>query len=390
MNFKQSFSLAIKSLATSKMRAFLTMLGIIIGVGAVIILVSVVNGFKQSMVDQFESMGTNLITVSINSRGSNREVSVDQMYEFADENPEMITYISPTVTMMTLPKIGTEELTSTVTGVSEDYDKIKDLDIASGRFLQYMDVKQRIKNCVVGSYVSKEFFDGNAIGNIIKINGLNFNIVGVLEETEDSSEGSGDDCIYLPYTMARTLTRTGKITQYTVFATDNTKIDETISLIEKFLYGIFSNDDAYNVSAISQVLDMLDDLTGRLTLILVAIAGISLIVGGIGIMNIMIVSVTERTREIGIRKSIGAKSRDIMSQFVVEAATTSAVGGVVGIIFGVLVSLLICHLLDVPKVISAGSVFIAFSVSAVIGIVFGYYPAKKAAKLNPIDALRYD
>ncbi len=390
MNFRQSFSLAIKSLATSKMRAFLTMLGIIIGVGAVIILVSVVNGYKQSMVNQFESLGTNLITVSINSRGSNREVSVDQMYEFAEENSDKITYISPTVSIQAYPKIGTEDLSSTMTGVSEEYDKLKGLDITSGRFLQYMDIKQRSKNCVVGSYISKEFFDGNALGNIIKINGINFTIVGVLDETADSTESSTDDCIYVPYSIARTLSRSGRITQYTVFAADNEDMDGTIELIENFLYGIFSSEDAYRVSSVSQVLDMLDELTGQLTLILVAIAGISLIVGGIGIMNIMIVSVTERTREIGIRKSIGAKRRDIMSQFVVEAATTSAVGGVVGIIFGILVSLLVCHLLDVPKVISAGSVVIAFSVSALIGIVFGYYPASKAAKLNPIDALRYD
>ena len=390
MNFKQSFSLAIKSLASSKLRAFLTMLGIIIGVGAVIILVSVVNGYKQSLVDQFETLGTNLINVSINSRGSNREVSVDQMYEFAEENPELITYISPTISMNVYPKIGTEDLSSSMTGVSEEYDKLKGFDISSGRFLQYMDIKQRSKNCVVGSYIAKEFFNGNAVGGMIKINGINFTIVGVLDEIADSTESSTDDCIYVPYTMARTLTRSGRITQYTVFATDNTKMDETIEKIQNFLYGIFSNENAYRVSSVSQMLDMLDDLTGKLTLILVAIAGISLVVGGIGIMNIMIVSVTERTREIGIRKSIGAKRKDIMSQFVVEAATTSAVGGVIGIIFGISVSLIVCHLLEVPKVISLGSVIIAFSVSALIGIVFGYYPASKASKLNPIDALRYD
>ena len=390
MNFKQSFSLAIKSLASSKMRAFLTMLGIIIGVGAVIILVSVMNGFKQSMINEFENMGTNLVNVSINSRGSNRSVSVDQMYEFAEENPDIITYISPTVNMQAYPKIGTNELTSTTTGVSEDFDKMKGFDMSSGRFLQYMDIKQRSKNCVVGSYISKEFFGGRAVGNVVKINGINFTIVGVIDEISDSTEGSTDDCIYVPYTLARTLTRSGRITQYTVFAADKDNINGTIDELKSFLYGIFANENNYRVSSVSQMIDVLDELTGRLTLILVAIAGISLVVGGIGIMNIMIVSVTERTREIGIRKSIGAKQRDIMSQFVVEAATTSAVGGVVGIIFGVIVSILVCHLLDVPKVISMGSVLVAFSVSALIGVLFGYYPAKKAAKLNPIDALRYD
>lgn len=391
MNFTQSFKLAVKSLATSKMRSFLTMLGIIIGVGAVIILVSIVNGYKADMESQFESLGTNLININITPRGSTRKIDVDDMYSFADENPDKIKYISPTVTVQGQAKVKTDVLSSTsITGVNEQYADIKAYDMLSGRFMQFMDIKNRNKVCVVGSYIDKEYFESRAVGQTIKINGVGFTVIGVIDETDDSTEGSGDDMILIPYTNARTLSKMGIVTSYVAFATDKDNIDAAISGIENYLYGILADEDLYTVIAISQVLDMLNDLTSQLTIILVGIAGISLLVGGIGIMNIMLVSVTERTREIGIRKSIGAKRWDILSQFVVEAATTSAVGGIIGIIFGIGVSVAVCKAMGIGIAISVPSVVIAFSVSAAIGMIFGYMPASKAAKLNPIEALRYD
>lgn len=392
MNFKQSFFLALKSLRTSKMRSFLTMLGIIIGIAAVIILVSIVNGFKADMVNQFEQMGTNQISVTIIPRGSNRKIEVEDMYEYAQENPDTIAYISPTVSISGVSvKFGTETADSTsVTGIGEDYGEIKGYDVTQGRFLQYMDIERRQKNCVVGSYIAQEYFGGNAIGQPFKINGNQFTIVGVIDEQADSTEGSADDMVLIPYTLGRSLSRMGTVNSYTVAVTDSNMIDSVVEDIKNFLYKTLANENAYRVIAIAQILDILDDLTGQLTMILVGIAGISLLVGGIGIMNIMLVSVTERTREIGIRKSIGAKRWDIMSQFVVEAATTSAVGGVIGIILGIAVSILVCNLMGIPPAISPLSVIVAFSVSAGIGILFGYMPANKAAKLNPIEALRYD
>lgn len=392
MNFKQSFFLALKSLRTSKMRSFLTMLGIIIGIAAVIILVSIVNGFKADMVNQFEEMGTNQISVTIIPRGSNRKIEVEDMYQYAQENPDTIAYISPTVSISGVSvKFGTETAESTsVTGIGEDYGEIKGYDVTQGRFLQYMDIERRQKNCVVGSYIAQEYFGGNAIGQPFKINGNQFTIVGVIDEQADSTEGSADDMVLIPYTLGRSLSRMGTVNSYTVAVTDSNMIDSVVEDIKNFLYKTLANENAYRVIAIAQILDILDDLTGQLTMILVGIAGISLLVGGIGIMNIMLVSVTERTREIGIRKSIGAKRWDIMSQFVVEAATTSAVGGVIGIILGIAVSILVCNLMGIPPAISPLSVIVAFSVSAGIGILFGYMPANKAAKLNPIEALRYD
>lgn len=390
MSFKQSFILAIKSLSSSKMRAFLTMLGIIIGVAAVIILVSLVDGFKNNMLDQFNSLGANTIAVSIQSRGGTRTVSVEDMLALCDEYPNVLLAASPNVTAGGKAKIGTEELSSSITGVSENYLDVTTTTVEQGRFLTFNDVNTRQKVCVVGSYISKEFFGGNAVGESLKINGNTFKIVGVFEEAADSTEGSSDDKIIIPYTTVRSITRISFVSSYTFAAVDENKSEQAKSVIETYLLSIFNSDDYYTVISMAEMLDMVDELTGQITLILVGIAGISLLVGGIGIMNIMLVSVTERTREIGIRKSLGARRFDIMSQFVVEAATTSAVGGVVGILLGIAVSYAAGALMNLKVIPSPVAILIAFSFSAAIGIMFGYFPANKAAKLNPIDALRHD
>ena len=390
MSFKQSFILALKSLSASKMRSFLTMLGIIIGVGAVIILVSLVDGFKNTMLSEFNSLGANTIAVSIRARGGTRSVDVYDMIKLCEDNPEFLSAVTPSVTVSGTTKIGTEDLSSSITGVTEQYLDVKLSNIAKGRFLTFNDVNTRQKVCVVGSYINKEFFGGAAVGETLKINGNSFKIVGVLEETADSSEGSGDDAIIIPYTTARLISRFSFVGSYTFSASSDEVTDRAKAIIENYLLGVFSDDSYYTVISMAEMLDIMDDLTGKITLILVGIAGISLLVGGIGIMNIMLVSVTERTREIGIRKSLGARRFDIMSQFVVEAATTSAVGGIIGIVFGIVISFAAGALMNIMVSPSALSILIAFGFSAGIGIMFGYFPANKAAKLNPIDALRYD
>ncbi len=389
MGFTQSFKLALKSLSGSKMRAFLTMLGIIIGVSSVIILISLMQGMTGEVTDMFESMGTNLLTVSVQGRGSSRSVDVDDMYALAEEHPDIFLAMSPTVSVQGTVKVGTETYSSSVTGVSEAYNTIGKLEIDEGRFLSYTDMEDRHKVAVVGTYLAKDVFGGDAIGQTVKINGTQYTIIGVLTEQDDSSEGSADDCIYLPYTTASKLTF-GAISSFT-FATTNTDYnDQASDLIDRALYEVFQNEDFYNITDMASLLDQVNEMTGMMTMVLVGIASISLLVGGVGIMNIMLVSVTERTREIGIRKSLGAKRKDIMRQFVIEAGTTSALGGVVGIAFGIGVAILLGNLIGISARPTFGAIALSFGVSLLIGVFFGFAPANKAAKLNPIDALRYE
>lgn len=388
MNFKQSFILALKSLSSSKMRAFLTMLGIIIGIAAVIVLVSMVNGMTKEIIDTFESMGTNLLTVNVTGRGSSRSMGVDDMLAIADENPDIFMGCSPSVGVSGTVKAGSDNISTTVTGVSETFADIRKLTVADGRFLEYIDIEKKQKVCVVGTYIVKELFDGqNPIGETLKINNSVYRVVGILEEKAGGEEKSADDCIYIPYSTA---SRFARINTYYFSTVDEDTVQAGMDLLNQKLLKIFNNDSYFRVSSMDEMINTIDEMTGKMTLILVGVAGISLLVGGIGIMNIMLVSVTERTREIGIRKSLGAKRRDIMSQFVVEAATTSAIGGVLGIILGIAAAFGAGKLMDMPAVISVNSIIIAFTVSAAIGIAFGYFPANKAAKLNPIEALRHD
>ncbi len=398
MNLMESFKMALSNIRASKMRSFLTMLGIIIGVAAVIVIVGLGNGMQLYMTEQFASLGTNTLTVNIMGRGSGRNVSVDQMYEIVEENPDYFSLLSPTVSMQGQIKIGTETASTTsATGVSEDYlSGIKDYTVAQGRNLQYVDMLKRTKVCVIGSYVNQEYFGGQGLGQTLKINGNPFTVVGILAEEADSEESSTDDALYLPYSTAARLSMMGRISSYTVTVPDADNASASKEVLEAELEDIFGDEDAYMVSSMAEVLDMMNSMINVVITILALIAGISLIVGGIGIMNIMLVSVTERTREIGIRKALGAKERFIMSQFVIEAATTSALGGVLGILLGEVLSkvatVVIVMLLDEQMTVvpSTGAIVMAVGISVGIGILFGYLPAKKAAQLNPIDALRYE
>jgi len=391
VNFKQSFRLAIKSLRSSKMRAFLTMLGIIIGVASVIILVSLMNGLSQDMTSRFESMGTNTITVNVMGRGTNRTLSIDEVAKLVEENPDYLDKYSPKVSASVTAKYDVNSVDTTAIGVNEYYDEMQSVEVSSGRFIQYIDCDRRQKVCVIGSYEAQELFAGtNPVGQTVKLNGSAYTVVGVLTENADSEESSDDDVIYVPYTSATRLAGSGTIGSYYLTAVDTDQIETTMTLVENMLYSVFEDENAYRVSSMSEMIDTVNEMTNSIALVLVGIAGISLVVGGIGIMNIMLVSVTERTREIGIRKSLGAKRKDIMRQFIIEAATTSSTGGVIGIIFGLGAAYAAGILLDMTVAPSINAVVIAFSVSVAIGMIFGYFPANKAAKMNPIDALRYD
>lgn len=390
MNFHQSFLLALKSLSTGKVRAFLTMLGIIIGVGAVIIIVSLGQGLQNEMNSAISGLGTDLLTVNVMGRGSSRQVGENDFYEFAEENKDIVRGVSPTATVSATMKFETEELASTLRGVNEQYCDIKNLTVTQGRGIQYVDCYSRMNVCVVGSYLAREVLAGDPIGKQININGFHYEVVGVLEEQADSSEGSSDDMILVPYTCATKLSGGRMMTSYTVAAASADVADQVETALERMLYRVFQSEDAYTILNMASMMTEVNNLVDSMVLFLVAIAAISLLVGGIGIMNIMLVSVTERTREIGIRKSVGAKERDILSQFIIEAGTTSGVGGVIGILFGVVCSGLIGKLVGFTAVATVGAILLAFGVSVGIGILFGFLPARKAAKLNPIDALRYD
>ncbi len=393
MKFTKTIQIAFGSIMSNKLRSFLTMLGIIIGVGAVIILVSIMDGVTGQVTDAFESFGMNNITVSITSRGSTRYVEPEDMYEIIDENPDLFTYCTPNVTLQANLKSQTssESERVSVTGIDETYDKINLLVTEQGRFLQYVDIDKMMKVCVIGTYYEKEYFGrGKALGKTLKINGEPFTVVGVLEEKADSAENSSDQCIYIPYTVASKMNWNSTIGSYTITMKDANKLQRAKAVLERKLMKVLGSSNFYRITATQEILDELNTILGTMKMALVCIAGISLLVGGIGIMNIMLVTVTERTKEIGIRKSLGAKKRSILTQFVVEAATVSGAGGILGIVFGAVVSIVVGKLLKITIIPSFFAVMLAFSVSVAIGIIFGYLPAKNAANLNPIDALRFE
>ena len=398
MNLVETFQMAVQNILSSKMRTFLTMLGIIIGVCAVIVIVGLGNGMQGYIEDSFADMGTDSLTVTIAGRGSSRTVS-EEMYQLVEDNSETFKQISPTVTMSGSVKIGSDSLTATsVTGVSEDYFNMKGYEIAQGRGLQYTDMTGRKKVCVVGQYLNQYYYGGAAVGQTLKVGGTTFTIVGVMAmEGTELEEGGTDDCVFVPYSTAARLSFTGTVSSYTITVQDTDQIAEAKTTLESALYAIFEDDDAYTVGSMAEMVEEMNSMVNMIIYILAGIAAISLVVGGIGIMNIMLVSVTERTREIGIRKALGARESAIMRQFVIEAATTSSLGGVLGIALGFGLSaaatVVIANVMpDTPITVSPSiaAVLIAFGVSAGIGIAFGYLPAKKAAVLNPIDALRYD
>ena len=392
MNILQSFKMAMKSIMGNKMRSFLTMLGIIIGVASVIILVSLVNGQMSYMTESFASMGTNQISVNVTNL-STRSVSVDEMYEFYEDNRDLFAQMTPNVTVSTTVKNGTESSTSTtVSGVSEEYLEMKDMELEAGRFIQYSDIVSRQKVCVVGYYVAWDLYGGvdKALDQTIKIGGNAFRIIGVVSRQDDDEleSGGSDDFVWMPYSCAAKMTRNANISSYTFATADMNHTDEAKTAIDDFLMGIFKDEDLYRITAMSELLDSLNSMIAMMSMLLGGIAGISLLVAGVGVMNIMLVSVTERTREIGIRKALGAKKRTIMQQFVIEAAVTSSIGGVIGIVIGSVATTVIGTAMGMNATPTPSAVAVSFSVSVGIGLLFGYMPANRAANLNPIDALR--
>ena len=397
----ETFRQAIQNVWSNKLRTFLTMLGIIIGVMAVIVIVGLGNGMTQSMRDSFSAMGTNTLSINIWGYGS-RTVTVEDVYAIGTKTPDLIRSISPQIDFSSnTPKVGTTTYRySNVAGVDENFTSMKNYTVAQGRGLQYMDMKDNKQVCVIGDYLNRVAYGGRGVGQTIKLGPYKFRIVGVLNAKVNNTsmqQGSDDDCVYLPYAIAMRLSNTAMASSYIAIMSDESKANEAKAVVEAYLTDLFKSDSAYYVYSASEWLEEMNNMINMVIVVLTGIASISLLVGGIGIMNIMLVSVTERTREIGIRKALGAKERVILSQFVVEAATTSALGGVLGIVLGYIVSMAANHVLpmissdiDVTVSPSFNSIAVAFGISVFIGVLFGYLPAKRAARLNPIEALRYD
>ena len=397
----ETFRQAIQNVWSNKLRTFLTMLGIIIGVMAVIVIVGLGNGMTQSMRDSFSAMGTNTLSINIWGYGS-RTVTVEDVYAIGTKNPDLIRSISPQIDFSNnTPKVGTTTYRySNVAGVDENFTSMKNYTVAQGRGLQYMDMKDNKQVCVIGDYLNRVAYGGRGVGQTIKLGPYKFRIVGVLNAKVNNTsmqQGSDDDCIYLPYTIAMRLSNTAMASSYIAIMSDESKANEAKAVVEAYLTDLFKSDSAFYVYSASEWLEEMNNMINMVIVILTGIASISLLVGGIGIMNIMLVSVTERTREIGIRKALGAKERVILAQFVVEAATTSALGGFLGIVLGYVVSMAANRILpmvasgvDVTVSPSFNSIAVAFGISVGIGVLFGYLPAKRAARLNPIEALRYD
>ncbi|HYE83953.1 MAG TPA: ABC transporter permease [Clostridia bacterium] len=382
--------MAIKSIRSNKVRSFLTMLGVIIGVSSVIAAVAFAQGSTKSITDTIESMGTNLIQVNIMGRNSNRNVTYAQIKEFSDKNSAEIAAVAPQTNSNATVKYKTNTRETNILGTSPDYQTIRSVKAQTGRFLIQNDVDNKQKVAVVGTAVVNDIFEGgNPLGEKIKINGQLFTIVGVLEEKDGGQDEGADDTVIIPVTVSQRLFRSGTIRNFAIQATSPETVDSAMDKLNEFLEKTYKDTDAFRVFNQAAMLENLNSMTGTMTAVLAGIAAISLVVGGIGIMNIMLVSVTERTREIGIRKAIGAKKKNILVQFLIEAIIVTGIGGLLGVLIGLsIIRFVIGGLEIVPEVYSITWTMLSFGISLIVGVVFGLFPAYKAASLNPIEALR--
>lgn len=390
MTFFQAFKIAIKSIFSNKVRSFLTMLGVIIGVSSVISAVAFAQGSTKSITDSIQGLGTNMIQLSITGRGSNKSLKNTDLQEFIDKNSELISGYSPVVSGSVTVKAGNNNKSISLYGISPDYEYIRNKHVQSGRFLLSFDSDYMMKVAVIGTAVANTLYPGeNPIGKELKVNGQVFTVIGLLQETAYSQDNSDDDQIFLPYNVAQRVVQSTNISSYLIQAATPEKVDSAMEKLNTFLGEIYSDTSSYRVFNQSQMLSTLNTITNTLMIVLGGIAAISLIVGGIGIMNIMLVSVTERTKEIGIRKAIGAKKKHIMIQFLIEAIFVTGIGGIIGILIGLGVIKWVVSNFTTP-VFSLTWILISFGISLTIGVIFGLFPAYKAARLNPIEALRFE
>ena len=402
--YKEGFLMAWSSLVANKMRSLLTMLGIIIGVAAVIALVSIGYGVRQQITESISSLGSNLLMVYPGAprtpgvrpvAGANKTIKLSD-YE-AVSKMDSVQAASPVASNSYLTVYMSKNWTTTVNGANADFQYVNNWTMKSGRFITDSQIERRERVAVIGATVAKNLFGNeDPIGKDIRIHKNSFKIVGVLDEKGSGTMGNDqDDVIVVPYTtMMERVMGVDYLRMIYIQAKEGQDLERVQADIENILrvrHGIKNPDlDDFNVNNMASIMKAVEENTATMTLFLGAVAAISLLVGGIGIMNIMLVSVTERTREIGVRKALGATYRTIITQFLIEAVVISLVGGAIGIIVGIGASQLIATVAKLKTVVTTGPILLSFGFSMSIGLVFGLYPARKAAKLNPIDALHYE
>ncbi|MBC1723091.1 ABC transporter permease [Listeria seeligeri] len=386
MKIYQNVKLALKQLLSAKFRTFLTMLGIIIGVFSVILLISIGTAISKNVSTQLGDMGSNLVSVSFYPNNPTEKFTYKEATNLLEDGE----IGSPEV--MQTKAVRTNEHTDDmqVTGINDAYANIKNLELARGRFCSEVDVRYAQKVTVIGADVAKSYFkEQNPVGKYMRISGARYLVIGVLKEKGESLFGSADKKLFIPITSAERLFKTDSIDLYYIQAKSPNQVPSVVKQVDHKMSRLFPNDkDAYSVVNQQEALDTFDSITKTLTVGLGAIAGISLLVGGIGIMNIMLVSVSERTREIGIRKAIGARDSDILLQFLIESVVLSLLGGGIGILLGIFSAQLVTILSDFEMIVSIPTILLAVGFSMFIGVVFGVVPAHKASKKMPIDALR--
>lgn len=395
MKFTQAIKMAVKSLQSNKMRSFLTILGIVIGISSVIILIGIGSGSKETITSAIEGMGTNLLTVSLTGNSAKSLTDSDLK---TIKSYETVSDATPDLTGTATAKVGSQSYTTSVEGVLPGYENIRSVHAALGRFVTQDDNDNRYKVAVVGIEVLQNIYPDmkaseyeTLIGKNISLNGTNFEIVGILESKGTSSAGSSDNRVIVPLSTAERFLKSKNVKTYYVEAKSSDDITPASTELNQFLLEKYNNDSTqFRILTQSELLQTSSSTVNTLTMMLAGIAAISLLVGGIGIMNIMLVSVIERTREIGIRKAIGAKRKDILLQFIIEAIFISCVGGMVGIGIGIFGGVLIQALSTLKVALSFSVMMAAFGFSAAVGIIFGLYPAAKASKLKPIDALSFE
>lgn len=387
--FKENLKMSWMNLIHNKMRSFLTMLGIVIGVASIIALITIVKGAMNGMTSEFSSFGADKISVQAIGTPLKQgliDTDIQKLSEIKD-----VAGVSPTLTGTTnVVYNGSEKTDVLVQGKNNVYfSKTKDL-VETGRGLNILDINSENKVCLIGSDIANELFWGeNPIGKELMIAGVNYTVVGTLQKSSSFSEASTNDAVIIPYTTSMSLLGTGYITSVDVYMQDSNDSEKITSDIESVLNQAFNyKADSFTVMNMEDMISSIKQVTTMLSLMLGGIASISLVVGGIGIMNMMLVSVTERTTEIGLRKALGAEPKRIQQQFLLEAVFMSLFGGTIGFLLGVFIAFVVCLIIGASFTLSASTVILALGFSTAIGIIFGIAPARKASRLNPIDALR--